>query len=47
VVATHETLSDLLAGRCDPVAAFYRGELEVWGDMALAMHFAARLTATE
>ncbi|MCU0866859.1 MAG: phytanoyl-CoA dioxygenase family protein [Planctomycetes bacterium] len=33
----------ILAGRADPVASFYQGEVSVRGDVALAMQFAAHL----
>lgn len=47
VVASRETMEGLLARRTDAVAAFYRGEVEVRGDMALAMAFAAQLLADD
>lgn len=37
------TLQRLILGTEDPVALFYRGELELRGDVALAMRFAALL----
>jgi hypothetical protein len=45
VLASRRTLQQILDGRADAVSAFYRGEVEIRGDVALAMQFAAHLLA--